>query len=551
MHELYRVFRAADDLRLQIDFARSCPAPAIEASASFNDACRDGDLGAVQFALKEGADVAELGLADFVDQVARYCRATVLQETASCGVPEQFAVMSPEQFADHLVTESVRSVAWTPVQLSETHGVGMAPPLVIAATNGHADVVACLLSAGAEVDGRITAGGGFEEKGGRTGLHEAAAGGHTGCCRLLLDYGADVNALDDERRTPLGQCAGCPYDDTVRLLIDRGADTNHLNNSGSGGRPLGYAANTGQVQVIRTLLSRGADLRGKGGHGQEALHVAAQSGSFEALRLLAEAPGADINAKDDGGTTALHLAIVLQEKDALVGASTACTRYLLEHGADPSARMTNGCTPVFMATQGGNSEALQLLLSMQSVDVWAANPIDGTSPLYIAAEHAERDGCDMVRRLLLAGADPTQQRHDGATPLHVAAGKGNLTAVEFMLLLIGDSVDPVCTHKMLGTGGSEQATPLTRAVNNGHLEVTMLLANAGADINHPSAYGSPLTQAIEEGHVEVEKYLRNLGAIEIASELDSMDDNAIKAGVMEALMGGAGAADAPPNCTTQ
>ena len=39
------------------------------------------------------------------------------------------------------------------------------------------------------------------KSGGITALMSAAAGGHVKCVRVLLDYGADVTAVDDSGRT--------------------------------------------------------------------------------------------------------------------------------------------------------------------------------------------------------------------------------------------------------------------------------------------------------------------------------------------------------------
>jgi ankyrin repeat protein len=56
-------------------------------------------------------------------------------------------------------------------------------------------------------------------------LHEMSRRGETVRARLLLDYGAGIDAIDDEfKSTPLGFAARWGQRKMVRLLLDRGAD---------------------------------------------------------------------------------------------------------------------------------------------------------------------------------------------------------------------------------------------------------------------------------------------------------------------------------------
>jgi ankyrin repeat protein len=109
---------------------------------------------------------------------------------------------------------------------------------------------------------------------GWTPLHFAAFGGNARAAEVLLERGAEVNALADNkfRNTPL----------QVAML-------------------------TAQIEVARVLLLRGADPRIKQEAGFTALHEAVQAGSEELARALLEA-GADPRAKADDGRTPLDLA---------------------------------------------------------------------------------------------------------------------------------------------------------------------------------------------------------------------------------------------------
>jgi ankyrin repeat protein len=83
------------------------------------------------------------------------------------------------------------------------------------------NVVAALLNAGGEVDIRDQR----DHTGtrGDTALHCAAFWGRSEIARLLIDAGADVNALNDEKSTPLHNAARAANVKMARLLLEKGA----------------------------------------------------------------------------------------------------------------------------------------------------------------------------------------------------------------------------------------------------------------------------------------------------------------------------------------
>ena len=75
-----------------------------------------------------------------------------------------------------------------------------------AAAGGEAERLGKLLEAGVSTELRGGVGAwlrGAYHSPHRTALHHAAKGGHLGCVRLLLSYGANPNAMDGDGYTPL------------------------------------------------------------------------------------------------------------------------------------------------------------------------------------------------------------------------------------------------------------------------------------------------------------------------------------------------------------
>ena len=77
----------------------------------------------------------------------------------------------------------------------------------------------------------------------------AAHKGHTEIAKLLLNNGADVNALDYYNNTALALAAREGHVDTVKLLLDHDANINVNNRLG-----LYYAVESGHTEIAKLLL---------------------------------------------------------------------------------------------------------------------------------------------------------------------------------------------------------------------------------------------------------------------------------------------------------
>lgn len=183
-----------------------------------------------------------------------------------------------------------------------TGGHRVTAPLTHAASRGYTDITRKLLAAGANVN-RATPDG-------LPALMCAARGGHSEVALLLLDAGADVDAVAGrDGRTALMFASSAGHTATAAILLDAGAAVDFRGSlPGSAATCLALAAQHGHAATVALLLQRGAFAdRRHGAEGKTALLIAAQEGHPDAVGHLLEA-GAAVSQTDVSGNTALMLA---------------------------------------------------------------------------------------------------------------------------------------------------------------------------------------------------------------------------------------------------
>jgi uncharacterized protein len=134
-------------------------------------------------------------------------------------------------------------------------------------------------------------------------VFEAAALGREERLGELLEGDPGLaRAFSGDGFTALHLAAFFGHTEAVRLLLNRGADSNAIARSEQIGpvQPLHSAAANGGLECVRLLLEHGADVNARQGGGFTALHAAAATADAELARLLL-AGGADAAAKADDG----------------------------------------------------------------------------------------------------------------------------------------------------------------------------------------------------------------------------------------------------------
>ncbi|XP_029359730.1 B-cell lymphoma 3 protein homolog [Echeneis naucrates] len=114
-------------------------------------------------------------------------------------------------------------------------------------------------------------------------LHLAVLRGHKDLARMLLEAGADINAMDIKSgQSPLMHAVESNNADMVHFLIENGCDVN--NQSYSGNTALHGACGRGQVDTVRLLLKSGADSSLKNYHNDTPVMVAKNKKIADVLR---------------------------------------------------------------------------------------------------------------------------------------------------------------------------------------------------------------------------------------------------------------------------
>jgi ankyrin repeat protein len=307
-----------------------------------------------------------------------------------------------------------------------------------AVVRGHADVVEALLTNGrAEV--AVCANAVFDH--GMSLLVHAVRSGYVDVARLLLDLGANVNAVDRLGRSVLFAAASLSSSSTSSSSSSSSSSSANSSSSSSSTTSSSSSSSTtsssssSSADMITLLLERGADVHAHTEAWQSPLLAAVQAGNVQCAQALIDA-GADVN-------------------QMCLTAVPGCSNIAEAVDAELEQMMT---------AQVAIAERTQALAAKYST----AAHSDKLQPLLMAASTPA-----VVKLLLAAGASVhATTAAGGRTCLHVAAAAGYPAAVLCLLIKAGVDISAVDSE-------GETAAELAHAA--GHTLAESLLNRAARD----------------------------------------------------------------------
>jgi ankyrin repeat protein len=352
---------------------------------------------------------------------------------------------------------------------------------------------------------------------GETPLFQAIRGRHYDTALALLRLGADASKCDEAGQSPM-HClcnSGSSVSELgtlISLLSKHGGNINAISRPSynkdrslymhpriSGGAPLHYAIDAGNIRVAQVLLEHGADplqmaTVGLNGHIRcSAIDQAAKVHARELLEsMIRRAPHYDFNSLSDHGDTLLKTAI---GSDYLQCMSIHASRHLQAMRETISYIMQNTTksridkyrvTPIYYAVLLGNPDVVKHILIVSGSDQIDIPCEANFTPLQISIQQGNKPVFDL---LLQYGADPYRRLSDGSwNYLHSCAQQFGLDEY-FPRTLLEKGLGKVSMAESMII---DPAPPVIyTAITHGNYGLATMLIERGHSINDPVSRRDP------------------------------------------------------------
>ncbi|XP_048249050.1 serine/threonine-protein phosphatase 6 regulatory ankyrin repeat subunit A-like isoform X2 [Haliotis rufescens] len=385
-------------------------------------------------------------------------------------------------------------------------------------------VLELLLTHGADVNST--------DQNGRTMLHTILNSNNIDvrCVELLLTKGADVNIADVNRMTAFqSMCIIGSLDvRVIDLLVKHGVDVNTIKEDGGTALHSACSGDNKHVRLVTSLINHGADINVTNEDGMTPLHLACSrvdeiivydlvdntlqkeldirnENDFQVIELLVT-NGADVNATDEYGWTALHRQCRARSAEVRV------IDLLRKHGADVNITDEVGMTALHRACKAGSGfDDISFEFNDGEKDQSTDDKEDKIPVMeylirrYMAVNTADKDAkCkvhgDFIRMLVKLGADVNKVDADGNTALHILC-KGKMNENSEISSLVESGADlyrhnrkgwiAYClqSDRLVPNNVLAQCTNLMMAVQNGDVSAAHELLIQGVPINTTDRFG--------------------------------------------------------------
>jgi|GEM_PF-3366218 len=377
---------------------------------------------------------------------------------------------------------------------------------------GRLETVIFLISKGADANN--------SDKFGRNSLHWAIKGAFLLSNKDQIEIikkiininGIDINKIDNDGMTPFSLAVMSQNLEIIKLLSNqKEIDINKADNNGES--PIDRAIKYGNIEIVKYLLtSVNLNINQMDKNNQTPIYYSVLGNNIEITKLLLSR-NAKVDVVNNNGETLLHAAFKCYPYSPLSPELIALLASI--KGIDINRFDNNNNTPLLLAIESRNIDAVKTLLSIDDIDVNANSYQDGNIYLHriIACLGALSESYNKkLAKLFLTheNIDVNMPDQYGRTLIYCDWNYYQSDEIlEIINLILMKKPDVNIVDK-------NGETPLYYNADHNKAEIVKILLNIkGININKPNKNGySPLKTAKMRGYSEIVKLLVEAGAKE-------------------------------------
>ena len=335
---------------------------------------------------------------------------------------------------------------------------------------------------------------------GLTAIHLAARNGSHRVLEFFIQVATEhgysnediLSFIDEENSTPLHAAIDRCHTKVAEVLLRRGASP--ITSKNDHPPPLHMACSLGKLEIVQSMVEHcGSDILQQADmHGRTTLHYSANSVKSGKLLSYITQYNIAVNATDNQGRTALHIAVM--------SGSLTAVKCLLNKGADPTLSDRNGHNTLHYAVIHNRKVIIGSLLELPCakhliswMSYYECTPVH--CALKLGYGHLAYPMVAVIGSQINDRVDPK-----GNNLLHLAAGSGDSSIVANLLAL------PAC-ETLLNETNCRGSTPLHCAAASGKTGCVKVLLEHGATSHKCHCGITPFMYACQIGNTECAKLL--------------------------------------------